>query len=153
MTSVRRPGFAPAPVLVLGGQENGLAIVRSLSRRGIPVRVAAPDGCWTLRSRYCAGRYPIPAGVDRKAHWGELLLGGGAPELAGSVVFPCNDEAIEFVAGNRRELANAYILDEQISELQIALLDKQRTLELAREVGCSVPQHWDVKALDDIHRI
>lgn len=149
--ATRRSG--PTPVLILGGQENGLSIVRSLARRGVPVHVAAPESCWALRSRYCAGRHPTPPGAERKGHWHELLLEGGAPELEGAVVFPCNDEAIEFTAENRRQLGRRYRLDEQKAELQLALLDKQRTLELARQAGCPVPQHWEVKSADDVRRI
>ena len=98
----------PVPVLLLGGQENALSVIRSLTRHGVPVSLSAPESCWALRSRHCARRYPIELNVDRAAFWEDLLLGPGHPELRGSVIFPCNDEAIEFMAARRSVLRREY---------------------------------------------
>jgi len=148
-----RSKFQPVPVLLLGGQENALSLVRSLGGRGVPVRVAASPSCVALKSRFCAGAYPTPAGCDRKEHWGELLLGGSRPELRGSAVFPCCDDSIEFVVDHRSELERHYLLDDHVPGMALAMLDKRRTLDLARAAGCPVPGHWEVKTIEDIERI
>ena len=118
------------PVLLLGGTQNSLAIVRSLGRENIPVRAAARAHRPALRSRFCKGRYVIPSSELAESFWGNLLLGGGHSDLRGSVVFACDDFAVTFLAQHRAQLEQHYILDNFIPALQLAMLDKQKTLEL-----------------------
>ena len=96
----------PVPVLLLGGQENALSVIRSLTRHGVPVSLSAPENCWALRSRHCAKRYPIAKGLDRAAFWEDLLLGPDHPELRGAVLLPCNDEGIEFMYNTQQVAVN-----------------------------------------------
>ncbi|MFC1660537.1 carboxylate--amine ligase [Gemmatimonadota bacterium] len=139
-----------APVLLLGGQENALSIIRSLTRNGVPVALSARRSCWALRSRHCAARYVIPDRVGSAEFWGDLLLGGSHPELEGSVVFACSDPAIEFMATRREALSRRYLLDDHIGDQQLALLDKQATLELAQGLGVPTPKLWALDKPEDI---
>ncbi len=141
------------PVLLLGGLENSLSIVRSLGRKDIPVRVAAVRKCPALSSRFCKDRYIIPATHDPALFWQDLLLGSGRATLSGSLILACDDDAVGFMANNRAELEQHYILDDSIPALQLTLLDKQMTLELARSAGCAAPQFWKVETIDDLEPI
>jgi predicted ATP-grasp superfamily ATP-dependent carboligase len=141
------------PVLILGGQENTLAITRSLAKMGVPINVSANPDCWALRSRYCLGKYPRPKEQAIKDYWAELLLSGDGSPFQGHVVLTCSDDAIEFVALNRAELEKRYILERNIPEQQLALLDKQQTLEMARAIGVPTPNFWDIQSVEDIQRI
>jgi predicted ATP-grasp superfamily ATP-dependent carboligase len=135
-------------VLTLGGDVNALALMRSLGRRGISVRAAgAPRPI--LSSRYCSQGYPIPAATAEEAY-AELLLSDRHPEIDGSVLLVCGDDAIGFVARNHGELERRYTLERHEPELQLCLLDKQRTLELAREVGVPCPGFWAVHRREDV---
>jgi D-aspartate ligase len=138
------------PVLVLGGQENALAIVRGLGKRGIPVHVAAREDCLAFRSRYCAGRHPYTRGADAAAHLADSLLGGTHDDLRGAVVFPCSDDALEVVADHCDALRERFTVPEFLPGLQRALLDKQRTLELARSVGVPVPSFWNLEGVEQL---
>ncbi|NRA00053.1 MAG: carboxylate--amine ligase [Myxococcales bacterium] len=140
----------PIPVLLLGGQENSLSVIRSLSSHGVPVSLSAPNSCYALLSRHLARRFVVPDGADRHAYWEELLLGAGHPELHGSVVFPANDEAIEFMAAHRADLGRRFALDDHQSNQQRALLDKQVTLEMARSLGVGAPQYWNIEKAEDV---
>ena len=52
------------PVLILGGQENALSLVRRYGRLGIVVRYSGePDRC-APNSRFCSKSYPIPKGLS-----------------------------------------------------------------------------------------
>ncbi len=141
------------PVLLLGGTQNSLAIVRSLGRKNIPVRVAAREHRPALRSRFCKGRYAIPLTESAESFWGDLLLGGSRSDLRGSVIFACDDFAVTFLAEHRARLEQQYILDDCIPAIQLAMLDKQKTLELARSAGCAVPQFWKVDTVEDLQPI
>jgi predicted ATP-grasp superfamily ATP-dependent carboligase len=79
------------------------------------------------------------------------LLGREAP-LAGGVLLPTCDEGLEFIAKNHAPLAARYLLDMRRPELQLALLDKQRTFELGRAAGVATPNFWSVAGADDLQR-
>jgi predicted ATP-grasp superfamily ATP-dependent carboligase len=138
------------PVLVLGGQENAIAIVRSLGRRGIPVHVAARADCLAFRSRYCGDRFPWDRSANATSHFADLLLGTTPNHLRGSVLFPCSDDAIEFVADHCGTLRERFAVPDFLPDLQRALLDKQRTLELARSAGVPVPNFWDLEGIEEL---
>lgn len=140
------------PVLILGGKENSLSLTRHLGRRGIAVRVSGRSSCWGLYSRYCAGRFPVPHGHSLNAFWRALLLGPTKP-LKGHIVLPCGDEAIEFIAEHPEELARDYVLDDGRPALRRALLDKKRTLEMARAAGIGAPRSWDIGGEADLDEI
>lgn len=144
---------AKVPVLVLGGKENSLGTARSLGRHGIKVRVSGPSNCWGMNSRYCAERFPIPFGTGAAAFWTALLLSPRSAALHGHIIFPCSDEALEFVAENHGELSRNYILGPAEPRLTLAMLDKQRTLALAEKAGIPCPRHWQIDNLAALARI
>lgn len=137
---------------MLGGQENALAIVRSLTARGVPVSLSASQECWALHSRYCSQRYVIPQGQSAADYWHKLLLGSDAG-LDGCVLFACSDEAIEFMAARREELAHRYVIDDHLAPQQLAMLDKRETIRLAAQVGIPTPKQWPVQRVADVDAI
>lgn len=137
------------PVLVLGGKENSLSIVRHLSGKGIKVSVSGPANCWGLNSRFTHKAYRVPAGENADAYWSQLLLGQDRL-LDGHMLMPCSDEAIEFVARHHNALMGRYLLDEGQPGLRHALLDKMETLRLARQAGVPTPNFWPVSVGDDL---
>jgi predicted ATP-grasp superfamily ATP-dependent carboligase len=138
------------PVVLLGGQRNTLAVARNLGRNGVRVIVSAKPGCSGLYTKYCAQRRVIPKGVSQEAFWRELLLGDGHRELHGAIVFAMNDGALEFVIANHAALKSRFILDDFDPEMYSALLDKVKTLELARSVNAPRPLHWNIASQEDL---
>ncbi len=141
------------PVLVLGGTSNALAIARALGRQGIRVYLAVLRNTAACYTRYADKIFPIPSKDGAADYWGELLLASNSVSLHGSVVFPCNDDAIEFVAKFRKELENHYILDESIPDLQLLLINKRKTMELTRSIGLPTPKFTAVEGPADAHKI
>lgn len=141
------------PVLVLGGVENALSIVRGFGRKNIPVRVSAEAECPAQWSRFCKDWYKVPSGKEAESYWGDLLLGASHSGLSGSVLFACSDDAVAFLANHRKELDQTYLLDDFDPTLHLAMLDKQKTLELARSTGCPAPRVWKADTREDVGRI
>ena len=141
------------PVLVLGGKENSLSLARHLGRAGVTVRVCGPDNCWGRYSRHCAESIGIPSGTAMAAYLDTLLLGPASARLHGHILIACSDDAIEFVSRNHNALTKDYILGEFDPVMQLALLDKQRTLEMAREAGVGAPNFWTVTRETDLETI
>jgi predicted ATP-grasp superfamily ATP-dependent carboligase len=146
-------GSNATPVMVLGGKDNSLAVTRHLGSYGIKVRVSGPANCWGMHSRYCAEHFAIPFGSGAGAFWKELLLGPDSRRLHGHILFPCSDEALEFVAAHDAELRQHYLLSTSPPQLVLDLLDKQRTLELAAAAGIPAPRFWAIKSLADLEGI
>ncbi len=142
-----------APVLLLDGRENTLAIVRAFHGYGIPVTVATYADCAVYKSRYLKKGIPIPEGVSAVDHYRDITLSGKYPELKGSVIFACGDSAIDFMIEARDELEKDFILDCQIPSKQLDMLNKRKTLELAEQVGIEAPKFWFPDELNDLQKI
>jgi D-aspartate ligase len=142
------------PVILLGGMDSTLAILRSLTEKNIPVVVCAGEECPALRSRYCKRFFVTPSAPDEKApFWADLLLGDNHSELRGSVLFACGDREVEFLAHHRRELEQSYILDDFVPSIHLAMQDKQQTLQLAKSAGIPVPRSWKVRTVEAVELI
>jgi len=141
------------PVVLLGGYENALSVARSLGRRGIHITAIAREGSPVHYSKYCNESIVISVDDDFQRSLHQKLLSGNSCIRRGSVVFPCSDYSIKFIADQRDVLGQQYLLDVHSRELQQAMLNKKETLELALEAGCPIPQYWDVKSMDNISNI
>jgi len=138
-----------APVLILGGAANALSLMRSFGRAGITVRACMSPHA-ALLSRYCDEAFPVPAGSKPEEYFDELLRSGEYPQLKGSVLLVCGDDALEYVARNHDALAGDYLLERNDPKLVLELLDKQRTLEIARDAGVPIPAFWNVARREDV---
>ena len=136
------------PVLVLGGNESGLSVVRSFGRTGVRVSAA---GTYQVAadSRYVDEYLYRPPECGDIEFFHELLLGSSS-RFDGYMLFACGDDAVQFVAENRHVLDGRYVLEHNIPEIQLAMLDKRRTLDLAASAGISVPKHWPI---EDIRKV
>ncbi len=115
--------------------------------------VSSGSHCLALKSRFCWKRLPIPDGRGPAEYWRDLLLEHPSPELEGCVVLACNDDALEFIAGHQSQLEQRYLLEENVPSLRRALLDKQRTLELAQGLGVPAPRFWEAATLEDVESL
>ncbi|MCK5726937.1 MAG: hypothetical protein KAH22_08955 [Thiotrichaceae bacterium] len=141
------------PLLILGGRENTLAIVRSLGKKGITVNVCANEKAHALRSRYVAKKLPIPSSMAQADYWKNHLLTHPDPDLSHNIIFACDDDSIEFLYQHHAALKEKnYILDDFNTNLHRQLLDKKSTLELARKVGIATPNFWEVETLADVQQ-
>lgn len=144
-------GMKP-PVILLGGLANTTSVARSLGRAGVQLHVVAPESSPVLRSRYIHQRWPITKGQESVEFYHQLLVESRQlPQ--GAVVFPCSDCAIDFVARFKAELRQRYVFDIQDPQHQLDLLDKQKTIDLARKAGCHAPGYWSVASLEDVQRL
>jgi len=141
------------PVLIMGGKENALSLVRRFGAAGISTRVTGPKDCWGMYSHYCQEKFPISHGISYVDYWQGLLLSGRNTNLHGSLLIPCSDLAIDFLAKNRAELEANFVFDHGDAKMQLALLDKRETLNLAKKAGVATPQFWDVENEEDLEKI
>lgn len=133
------PDRPPAGALVLGGSYRALGVVRSLGRRGIPVRVVlADDHRVACASRYAGRSIAWPAGDD--AERARALLGVAERErLGGWALFPTDDETARLLARRRDELARRFLVAAPTWAAMRATYDKRHTHALAERLGIDQP--------------
>jgi D-aspartate ligase len=147
ITAVREkvnPSPRPA-ALVFNCHITGLAVSRSLGRRGVPVVGLDRDrGGYGLYSKYTtvAGRCPYPLEDERA--FIDLLLEIGAALDRKAVLFPCLDEWVFAVARHRDELERFFVLP--FSELDTIerILDKRLLYRLCDERRIPIPRTFYV---------
>jgi D-aspartate ligase len=133
------------PVIVFGGDDNALSIVRSLGRRGVPVYVLNKADADVHRSRF-GTRIRLPGNKAFAVEAIDFLLGPKAEASCGAVLLGASDEALEQIFLNRDPLGARFKLDLSNPEAQQAMLDKLTTYEVAREAGVPTPRFWPVES-------
>lgn len=141
------------PVLLLGGRENALSVIRNLGRLGIKVYASGKPGCRAMESKYCAEAFEVPGETPAKDYWSDLLLTQKIAKLSGCVVFACDDESLDFLQSNKDALMANYTLEDFVPEQRRIMLDKQATLEVADRLGVPAPSHWEINAIEDVEKI
>jgi D-aspartate ligase len=145
----RREDTTPGAV-VTGASYRALAVVRSLGRHGIPVRVVRSDE-HTLaeRSRYAASRERWPAGDEgARVRW--LIELARREGLDGWVLIPTHDEEAVLIARHRNELASRYRVTTPPWERLRAAYDKRGTHALAAGLGLEQPWTLCPRSADDL---
>ena len=125
----------PAVVCVGESGINGLATVRALGRRGVPVHVVSLRSSRQIASasRYCRGFTPV---ADLSVlHEALLQLDAGA------IVYVDNDPMLKALAPHAAALAARFALVDEIGDAA-RLTDKDFQMRLARQVGIAVPRSW-----------
>lgn len=145
MTS--RGGTAPRPAVILGGGPIAVPVARSLDRSGVRTVAVGFATDPVRHSRHCARFVDLGAGEGVQERWLDWLSERHVPD---AVLLPCNDDALELIARHREQLAAlGYRPIEADDEVVLAMLDKQRTYELARSIGIAAPRTAPLAPGDD----
>jgi D-aspartate ligase len=134
-----KPASAPGAVL-LGSDFKALGVVRSLGRRGIPSVVIdnTPRSAWF--SRYVIKRLPWEGQMEGDAFLSFLLQLAKDHGLDRWILFPLQDEVVEFVSRNTQELAKVYQLVTQSWDVIQWANDKRCTYRMAEALGVPYPK-------------
>ena len=147
---------APIGAVVVGGDYQGLGIVRSLGRRGIPVWVVDDELSIARFSRYCSHFVQVPNLRQEQPIVDSLLdLADGLP-ARGWVLFPTREELVAALSLHRDRLARAFHVPTPEWNIVRWAWDKRNTYRLAQELGIPIPvTHYpdsvaDLAALDSL---
>ncbi len=135
------------PALLLGGADNLVAAARCLVADGIEVVTIAEPSAPGHRVRGVTAR-PLPGEVTEVAlvEWFEA---NGA-EWEGAVLIALSDPAMHFVVHHHDALRARFAPATLDPDVMDAVLDKQRTVELAEQHGIAAPRLWQVDDRADI---
>jgi D-aspartate ligase len=135
----RRPEVG---VVVIGGNFQGLGILRSLSRQRVPTYLLDKGQCIARFSR-CVNRFARCPDVKQEALFLEFLLDLARREnLEGWLVYPNDDEIVCFLAKHKEELEQYYRVTTPSWDIVKYAYDKVLTYELAAKCGVHVPKTY-----------
>jgi predicted ATP-grasp superfamily ATP-dependent carboligase/protein-tyrosine-phosphatase len=143
----------PRPILILGAKLRiAVTIARSLSRRGIPVDVAAfpEDGWFSSRAIRELVRIPNPnrSVQDFIESLCELINRKGYDML-----FPCGDHILTAIAEHYDRLKELLCVACPEPSVTARVLDKWETLNIAAKCGIPIPKSYIVRELSDLDAI
>lgn len=138
---------AATPAVVLGGGVSGLAIVRSLGKRGIPVIVLDSDPqALGFASRYSVAGVTVPGVVKDEEGAIEELLAVGRQLKGKSVLLPSSDQWMHAVAKHADRLTEYFLLPPSDLDVLGKIVDKREFYNHAQEAGIPVPPYALVSA-------
>jgi D-aspartate ligase len=137
--------------LVIGGDYQGLGIIRSLGRRGIPTCVIDDERSIGRFSRYTNYYQRVPnlredaveATLAAVEHFG----------LHGWVLYPTRDEHVAAFARERDRLREILRVPTPPWDVVRWAYDKRRTYELAERIGVPTPRWWLVDPVDGVRSV
>jgi D-aspartate ligase len=152
---------APMPhsvgAIVIGGDYQGLGIVRSLGRHGVPVCVVDDEYSISRFSRYCKSFVSLPDLRNERKILDGLLKAGKRLGLEGWVLYPTREELVAALSHNRAELSKLFRVPTPDWETVKWAWDKRNTYRLAQKLDIPIPRtHYpetieQLAELDDLN--
>lgn len=139
--------------VVVGGDYQGLGIVRSLGRRRIPVCVIDDERSIARFSRYTTHSVTVPSLREERQAVEAILDVGHRLGLRGWVLYPTRDETVAAIAHHRAVLSEAFRVPTPEWETVKWAWDKRNTYELADELGIPTPATIYARSVDDLEKV
>lgn len=124
---------------MIGGDYQGLGIVRSLGRQGVPVCVVDDEHSISRYSRYTKSFVSLPDLRDQRKVVDGILEIGKRLGLEGWVLYPTREELVAAFSHNRSELSEVFRVPTAKWESVKWAWDKRNTYRLAQELGIPTP--------------
>lgn len=139
--------------VILGSDFKALGVIRSLGQRGVPCIVIdnQPRSAWY--SRYTTRHLYWHDGMSDEKFLHFLLNICKQYGLEQWVLFPLQDEVVEFVARHTAELSPLFRLATQNWDIVQLVCDKRMTYRLAQDIGVAIPGTWYPTCEDDLRAL
>jgi D-aspartate ligase len=134
----RREG-QPVGAVIVGGDYQGLGIVRSLGRRGVPVCVIDDEHSISRYSRYCTHFVHLPNLREEATTIASVMAVGKDLALHGWVLYPTREEHVAGFSRHRSELCKVFRVPTPRWEIVQWAWDKRNTYRLAQELSIPTP--------------
>jgi D-aspartate ligase len=139
--------------VVIGGDYQGLGIVRSLGRQGVPVCVIDDELSISRYSRYTSKFVKVANLRDERVVVDTLVEIGNRLGLQGWVLYPTREELVAALSRHRAELSELYrVPTPEWSSVQWAW-DKRNTYRLANELGIPTPVTHYPQSIDQLSEL
>jgi D-aspartate ligase len=148
-----RSSKKPIGAVVIGGDYQGLGIVRSLGRQKVPVCVVDDEHSIARFSRYTTHAIAVKSLRDEREAADTVLEIGRRLDLKGWVVYPTRDETVAALARYRSMLAEFFRVPTPHWDTIQWVWDKRNTYRLANELGIPAPRTWYLHDVSELQQI
>jgi D-aspartate ligase len=138
-TKIAISGQHAVGAVVIGGDYQGLGIVRSLGRHGIPICVVDDEHSIARYSRYSQQFVSFPDLRNERRVVDGLLELGKRLGIAGWVLYPTREELVAAVSRYRSELSEVFRVPTPPWETVKWAWDKRNTYRLAQQLEIPTP--------------
>jgi predicted ATP-grasp superfamily ATP-dependent carboligase len=144
---------AETGAVVVGGDYQGLGIVRSLGRRGVPVCVVDDELSIARFSRYAKFGVRTRSLREESDCVAALLGIGRRFGLEGWVLYPTREETVAAFARRREELEACFRVPTPPWDTTRWAWDKRATQELAERLGIPTARTWTIRDASDVDAV
>jgi len=144
---------SPVGAVVIGGDYQGLGIVRSLGRQGVPVCVVDDELSISRYSRYATKFVKLADLHDERVVVDRLLELGKRLGLDGWVLYPTREELVAAISRRRSELSEVFRVPTPAWESVKWAWDKRNTYHLATDLGIPVPVTNYPQSIDQLSEL
>jgi predicted ATP-grasp superfamily ATP-dependent carboligase len=141
-----------ATAIVLGMGGNGLGVVRSLGRCGVPVVAMNPVNDAAMKSKYCQSII-CPDVEEEGERLLQFMLEQGRELDQPGILFPTGDAYVEFVSENRDPLSEHYRFALPRKETMRRLLNKRTQYMWAKELEIPLPRSYFPSSEEDLQQL
>jgi predicted ATP-grasp superfamily ATP-dependent carboligase len=138
---------------VVGGDYQGLGIVRSLGRQGVPVCVVDDEHSIARYSRYAKRFVSLPDLRDQRKAVDGLIEIGKRLNLEGWVLYPTREELVAAISHRRAELSEVFRVPTPDWECVRWAWDKRNTYRLAKELNIPTPVTYYPDNIDQLAQL
>jgi D-aspartate ligase len=139
--------------VVVGGDYQGLGIVRSVGRRGVPVCVIDDEHSIARFSRYTTHAVTVADLRNEEQAVRAVLEIGRRLNLEGWVLYPTRDETVAAFARSRSLLSGFFRVPTPQWDTTKWVWDKRNTYRLANELGIPTPRTWYPNNVEELEQI
>ena len=139
--------------LVIGGDFQGLGVLRSLKKRGTPTFLIDRELCIGRFSRHKDKFLRCPDVGDKCGFLEFLKRLAEKENLWGWVVYANDDETVRFLSQNKRELERFYKIPVPEWEIIKNIYNKKLTYQLAEEINIPIPKTFYPKNIGNLSRL
>jgi predicted ATP-grasp superfamily ATP-dependent carboligase len=136
--------------IIIGGDYQGLGIVRSLGRRHIPICIIDNEHSIAQYSRYTKYHFRVAELQDHSRTIEQIIDIGRRHGLHGWVLFPTREETVAAFAHHRDQLSKYFRVPTPGWNTVRWAWDKRETYNMARQLGIPVPATWRVGRREDL---
>ncbi len=143
----------PPGAVVIGGNFQGLGVLRSLARRKVPTYLLDWQWCIGRFSRYAKRASRCPD-ISQETAFLEFLIDLARKEnLMGWVVYPNDDETVCLLAKHWRSLGKYYRLLTPPWDVVKFAYDKRMTYELAGRCDIAIPRTFYPASMEELKEL
>lgn len=136
--------------VITGGDFQALGVLRTLSRKDVPVILLDSDHCISRYSKFKKRFFKSPNPSDTQSYLNFLIDLARKEGIYGWVIFPNSDEAVYVLSKNRAILEKFYRIPTPTWEVIRNVYIKKNTYQVAEKNGIPIPKTYYPENLEEL---